>query len=126
MSTILTRMTHLTVASAMLCACSGSPAAPTGPSQAVPASTNAKTAAAAVAIEDYSFQPATLRVKEGTTVTFTNHDVVEHTVTAVSATFGSPFLKKNHSWKYTFTKTGAQKYYCRVHPYMHGEIIVTK
>src|SRR6516164_8447195 len=43
----------------------------------------------AVGIVNFNFVAADLTVKAGTTVTWTNHDDVEHTVTASDNSFGS-------------------------------------
>lgn len=96
----------------------------------------------AIVMEGVQFQPATLKVAVGTTVTWTNKDPFEHTVTPTDksqwGTEGSgddfsKWLKKGQSWSFTFTKPGLYKYYCIPHAYkdasekyagMIGEIIV--
>ena len=119
------RATVLCGAYTMLSACSGGPAAPnSGVSQSARALTPAT--ATSVYIQDFTYVPAAIRVKKGTTIVFTNRDHVDHTVTANGHTFGSPKLVQGRSWKHTFAVTGVMKYYCRIHPYMHGEVVVTK
>ena len=60
-----------------------------------------------VTLQNYAFSPATITVKVGTTVTWTNQDNVEHTVTA--DTSGGPMsqlLPRGASYTYTFSKAG--------------------
>jgi plastocyanin len=120
------RATVLCGACTMLSACSGGPAAPnSGVSQSASGVLTPATPTS-VYIQDFTYVPAVIRIKKGATVVFTNRDRVDHTVTANGRTFGSPKLVQGRSWKHTFTATGVMKYYCRIHPYMHGEVVVTK
>lgn len=79
-----------------------------------------------VDLTNYSFSPATLTVKVGDTVTWTNHDQAPHdaTTTSAPAPFKSPELSTGESWTYTFTTAGTYSYYCSIHPDMRAQIIV--
>jgi amicyanin len=78
-----------------------------------------------VTIDNFSFQPQTLTVPVGTTVTWINHDDIPHTVLSVDkTTIVSPALDTNEKFSYTFTAAGTNDYYCSVHPHMKGRIIV--
>src|SRR5262245_11019965 len=66
----------------------------------------APVAANAVAIQNFAFSPATITVKAGTTVTWTNHDQDAHTVTANPGPFRSKTLNTGDTFKFTFTKAG--------------------
>ncbi|MFE0514971.1 cupredoxin family copper-binding protein [Streptomyces sp. NPDC058964] len=81
----------------------------------------------AVAIKNFAFSPATLKVKAGTTVTWTNQDGDAHTVT--SAGSGGPLhsaaLATHATYSYTFTKPGTYAYLCTVHPFMTATVEVT-
>lgn len=81
----------------------------------------------AVAIENFAFSPATLKVKAGTTVTWTNQDSDAHTVT--SAGSGGPLhsaaLATHATYRYTFTKPGTYAYLCTIHPFMTATVEVT-
>ena len=79
-----------------------------------------------VAIQDYSFRPATLRVAVGTTVTWTNRDVVAHTVTGRSGDWGSGLLAEGQQFSYTFTEPGTYDYFCEPHPSMEGRVVVAE
>jgi plastocyanin len=78
---------------------------------------------AEVSITDFTFTPANMTVKKGTTVVWTNMDPVDHTVTA--ETFSSSTLEPGDSFTYTFDTAGEYPYGCAFHPQMTGKIIVT-
>jgi plastocyanin len=82
--------------------------------------------AATVAIDDFAFGPATITVKRGTTVTWTNKDDEPHTV--VSATdpklWRSPPLDTDDHFSFSFNDPGTYKYFCSIHPRMQGTIVV--
>jgi amicyanin len=80
-----------------------------------------------VMIKNYMFNPMVIKVKVGTTVTWTNHDAVAHTVTAdnpSSATPSSMDIRQGSSYSFTFEQAGTYTYHCFPHPYMHGTVIV--
>ncbi len=77
-----------------------------------------------VYIQNYAFNPASLTVKAGDTVTWTNKDSVSHTVTSDTGLFGSSPLANGQTFSYTFTTAGSYAYTCSIHPAMHGTIIV--
>jgi plastocyanin len=77
-----------------------------------------------VTIENYTYIPATATVAVGTTITWTNQDSVKHTVTERNKLFDSGLLAKGESFSYTFTEKGEYDYYCTLHPYMTGKVIV--
>jgi len=77
---------------------------------------------AAVAISNFSFEPASVTVKVGTTVTWTNNDTAPHQIK--SDTFNSPVLSKGQTFSFTFSAAGTYDYSCNVHPSMKGQIIV--
>lgn len=98
------------------------PASPSGTgAPAAPVTGNA------VAIQNFAFSPATLKVKAGTTVTWTNQDTDAHTVT--SAGSGGPLhsaaLVTHATYSYTFTKPGTYAYLCTIHPFMTATVEVT-
>ncbi|HSL26081.1 MAG TPA: plastocyanin/azurin family copper-binding protein [Acidimicrobiia bacterium] len=70
------------------------------------------------------FSVNVLRVKVGTTVTWTNDDNQMHTVTAVDGSFDSGFVEQGNSFSYTFTEAGEFEYYCLPHPWMRAKVIV--
>ena len=126
------------LATAFVVACSTPAAAtvaPTGVATPVPPASlstipPAKPAAAAptdgtsVGIENFNFIPADLMVKAGTTVVWTNHDDVEHTVTASDSSFSSPSVPTDGQFSHTFTAPGTYAYFCAIHPFMTAKVIV--
>jgi plastocyanin len=74
----------------------------------------------------YRFSPDVIKVKAGTTVTWTNHDHFTHSVrfkTGPGA--GTHVLKPGESWHATFAAAGTYHYDCSFHPHdMSGEVIV--
>jgi plastocyanin len=77
-----------------------------------------------VTIENFAFNPATLTVPVGTTVTWISRDDEPHTVTSSEGRFTSPGLDANETFSYEFSTPGTYTYYCKLHPHMTGTIIV--
>jgi amicyanin len=79
-----------------------------------------------VAISNYEFHPASIRVKQGSTVTWTQEDGDVHNVKFTGAGgVVSPVLRKGETFRHTFDTTGTYPYICSIHPYMHGTVVVT-
>ena len=81
---------------------------------------------AVVHIKNFAFVPRTLTVAAGSTVRFVNDDGEAHTVTADAKTFDSGGLDSGDAWSYRFATPGSYPYFCAVHPYMRGTVVVTK
>ena len=79
----------------------------------------------AVSIVDYSFNPATLSVKAGTTVTWTNTAGQDHTVTAGDGSFDSGHVAAGSTFSHTFAAAGTFTYHCTIHNQMTGTVTVT-
>jgi plastocyanin len=80
--------------------------------------------AAEVKIDNFSFNPATLTVAVGTTVTWANRDDIPHTVVSTDNVFKSKVLDTDEKFSYTFSKAGTYPYFCSIHPKMIGKIVV--
>jgi amicyanin len=78
-----------------------------------------------VNITNFAFAPASLAVKLGDTVTWTNKDEEPHTVVADDGSFHSPGMDSNATYSFTFTNPGSFDYICSIHPFMHGTVVVT-
>jgi plastocyanin len=82
-------------------------------------------AANQVDIHDFYFQPDSLAVDSGTTVTWTNRGSVSHTVTSDSSGyFGSSQLSPSHTFSFAFPNKGTFHYHCSIHSSMHGKVVV--
>lgn len=96
-----------------------------GGSPSVAANTDQPSAAAAeVSIDNFSFGPRTLKVTIGTTVTWTNHDDMPHTVVSTDGVFKSKVRDTDEKFSYTFVKAGTYPYFCSLHPGMTGQVVV--
>ncbi len=72
------------------------------------------------------FSPANFTAKVGQTVTWSNGDGSTHTVTTQGSTlFDSGNIPSGGTFTYTFTQLGTYKYYCTIHPWMVGTVVVT-
>jgi plastocyanin len=81
--------------------------------------------AAKVTIDNFAFTPATLTIKQGTKVTFVNHDDIPHSIVGVGGKFRSKALDTDQSFEFTFAGAGDYDYFCGLHPHMKGKIVVT-
>lgn len=73
------------------------------------------------------FQPETIRVKPGGSVTWVNRDKVAHTVTEGNElynTFNSGEIAPGRRYSRTFQKERKIGYRCTIHPNMEGTIFV--
>lgn len=83
-----------------------------------------------VSVDGFRFEPSTLDVSAGTTVTWNNDDAINHAATAGTPeareeTFDIDLPEEAASGSHTFDEAGTYAYFCRVHESMTGEITVT-
>lgn len=81
-------------------------------------------AASQVMIDNFVYSPVPLTIKVGTTVTWTNHDDIPHTVESTQGKFKSAALDTDDKFEFKFTEAGEYPFYCRIHPKMTGKVIV--
>jgi len=80
---------------------------------------------AVVAIRDFRFQPAEIRVPRGTTVTWVNCEALEaHTATSDARDWGSELLLPGATYSRTFAAPGHYPYHCEPHPSMQATVVV--
>lgn len=89
---------------------------------APPAARSATTPA--VFIKNDAYSPQSLTIVAGQSVIFTNADDDAHTVTATDGGFDSKGLDTDDVWRHTFAKPGTYRYFCELHPFMKGTIVV--
>jgi amicyanin len=111
-----------TLRNALIAAALGAATAPLVATIILPA--GAQNAPVAVGIDNFTFNPQTLTVKAGATVTWTNKDDIPHTVAAVNKEFKSKALDTDDAYTFTFTTPGTYAYFCSLHPHMTGTIVV--
>jgi alcohol dehydrogenase (cytochrome c) len=75
---------------------------------------------------EYAFWPARMRVKAGTTVTFTNVGVTQHTATGERREWDTGMLESGQMKAISFKEPGSYYYVCTPHPWMYGQVIVEK
>ncbi len=110
-------------------ACGGATTSSPAPATAPPASDGPASVPPAggdaVTIAGFAFAPATLTVKVGTTVTWTNKDTSTHTVVWDDGSQGSGSLTNGGApYARTFDTPGTFAYACGIHPSMKGTIVV--
>ena len=77
-----------------------------------------------VTIVDFQFNPGTITVHTGDTITWTNTGAQPHTATANDHSFDTGVLKKGESGSHTFSTPGTFSYICTIHPFMKGTVTV--
>ena len=110
-------------AAAAACLITGA-AAPGRTPASAPAAAKPSTGASTVKIDNFTFSPAAVVVKSGTTVTWINSDDIPHTVRAGDGSFKSKVLDSGDRFSFTFSKAGEYAYFCSLHPHMTGKVIV--
>lgn len=81
-----------------------------------------------VTMKNLAFLPATVHVKVGDTIRFTNQDTPPHNVTWVSGPrfTSSSTLDTGAGFTLKLTQPGTIHYFCSIHPFMKGTILVTR
>jgi len=88
------------------------------------AASQAPAASDAITIQNFAFAPASLTVKSGATVTWTNMDSPKHSVKWDDGTTGSDPLATGATYTRTFATAGTFTYVCGIHASMKGTIVV--
>lgn len=110
-------------------ACSAPPPAAT-PVLAVPPPTSrpapdvAAATQASVGMAAMAFQPHTVIVATGATVTWKNDDTAAHVLTSTEGWFESGALQPGQEYARQFDTPGTYRYHCQNHPTMEGVIVV--
>jgi plastocyanin len=77
-----------------------------------------------VIMTNRSYDPQTVTIKVGDTVTWLNDDAPQHDVVADNGEFKSDLFDKGGTFSFTFTKAGTYPYHCSIHPGMVGTVVV--
>ena len=78
----------------------------------------------AVTVKDLRFSPQSISVPAGGSVTWTNADTRDYTVTAEDGAFDSGTLGPGRQFRHTFPAAGRHPYGSTIHPRMRGLVIV--
>jgi len=82
---------------------------------------------APVSIQDDLFEPATLTIRKGTTVRWTNRGTHPHTVTSDTGGWDTGAIKPGGVSEQTFSAVGTYPYHCAIHPgKMRGVVVVVE
>jgi plastocyanin len=76
-----------------------------------------------IVMQAVQFVPATLKVRRGDVVVWTNRDPFPHTATA-AGTFDSKSIAEGRSWRWRADRAGSFAYVCTLHPTMKGTLEV--
>ena len=78
-----------------------------------------------VSMANFAFNPETITVPVGSTVTWTNADSAPHRpVSTTAGGFNAGTAKQGESVQATFDTAGEFPYICEIHPSMKGTVIV--
>jgi plastocyanin len=106
---------------------SGSGGAKSGSAPAATAATGGGAGGTSVVIQNFAFQPPSLTVPAGATVTVVNKDSVTHTLssTASPSAFDTGDIASGTTTTFKApAKAGAYPYICKIHTFMHGTLTV--
>ena len=77
-----------------------------------------------IKIENFTFNPASITIKPGTTVIWINGDDIPHSVVENNKNFKSPPLDTGQKYSVVLTTAGEVDYFCGFHNHMTGKVIV--
>ncbi len=138
--------TVLLIAVIVLAGCGSSSGSGASTSVSQPSSSNATTTATStttgaaktsapaaggtirVTMKNLAFDPKAVSARVGDKIVFVNDDTPPHNVTWVSGPqfTSSPTLDTGAKFTLSFTQPGTVHYFCSIHPFMKGTILVTK
>jgi plastocyanin len=100
---------------------------PPSPPSATAMAPNLTPAPNTIMITNAGYQPNSLQVKVGTTITWTNTDSAAHTVTSDTAgVFDSGPINTNATFTFTFSQAGTFTYHSTGETSVTGTVVVTQ
>jgi len=84
----------------------------------------ATSATVTVTIKRAGFAPKTVNINQDDSVTWTNHDTINHQVVANNGSYASPILGPGKSWTRKFASGGTSHYHDSLHPSLTGTVVV--
>jgi plastocyanin len=79
---------------------------------------------ARITIHNFSFKGDTITVPLGTTVVWENDDDIPHNIVATDGEFRSSALDTEDKFSFTFNRAGTFDYFCSLHSFMKGQVVV--
>ena len=79
---------------------------------------------AKVSIANFAFNPGSITIRPGESVTWSNDDGSPHALVFNDGVGGTVSLSPGQSFTRTFVKAGTYKYSCSFHPYMTAKVVV--
>ncbi|NIP62203.1 MAG: hypothetical protein GWN01_16180 [Nitrosopumilaceae archaeon] len=78
---------------------------------------------------DSCYIPSTIKISAGESVTWKNSDSAFHSVTSGSydlpdGRFDSGHMDPSQTFTVTFDEAGIHDYFCKLHPWMKGQVVV--
>jgi plastocyanin len=121
-----TKLSLILLTALLLTACGAKTVTPAGTLPPIPTDTSPAVLSGNVnvAISGFAFNPPSLNITVGTTITWTNQDSTTHNVKADDNSWGSNDLNKGDTFSYTFNQAGTYSYHCGFHANMKGTITV--
>jgi plastocyanin len=98
---------------------------PSGHTMTTPMSSSVQMEPKAADIKQFAYQPKSIEVPVGTTITWTNQDAIQHSITASDGSFDSGLFTQGGTYEHTFDAAGTYAYICSRHGSMMGEVVVT-
>jgi plastocyanin len=78
-----------------------------------------------VKITATAFSPASVTIKSGDAVKWSNTDTKAHQVVANNGAFASPTIAPGRTWTHTFNTAGTYRYHDALHPALTGKVVVS-
>ncbi len=122
------RMRHAIIAgllgTALLAGCGDDATTTTSGGAAAPAARTTDT----IKIVDFVYDPTPATVKAGRRISIPNADAAPHTITDAGSgkAFDSGTIAGKATGSLTIDRPGTYRYICEFHPFMKGEVTVTK
>ena len=115
---------YLVILAVILLSACGPKSSPTPAGTLPPIQVSSSGGIQEISISNFAFSPASVTLKVGTTVTWTNQDSAPHTIVSDTGEWRSPRLGQGDTFSFTFDKAGTFPYHCGVHSSMTGTITV--
>jgi len=108
----------------ILASCSGGGTSGTTTTTAGTGTTAGGGTSVQIIMNNRSYDPKTVTIGLGGTVTWVNQEALRHDVVADNGEFNSGLFGEGETFSFTFSAAGTYPYHCSIHPGMTGTVIV--